>query len=52
MAKTTALKQNQFAHWLFHLDRILRGEATSDVGFLAGSDLRILHGRFRTGKRF
>lgn len=33
MAKTTALKQNQFAHWLFHLDRILRGEATrpSDI---------------------
>ena len=33
MAKTTALKQNQFASWLFHLDRILRGEATkpSDI---------------------
>ena len=33
MSKNAALYENQFADWLFHLDRILRGEATrpSDI---------------------
>lgn len=33
MSKTSALKYNKFGEWLFHLDRILRGEATkpSDI---------------------
>ena len=33
MGKSSALKHNKMAEWLFHLDRILRGEATkpSDI---------------------
>ena len=28
MSKASALKYDKFSDWLFHLDRILRGEAT------------------------
>lgn len=41
MSKAGALKQSQVTGWLFHLDRILRGEATKPADIREKADIQI-----------
>ena len=41
MSKAGILKQTQVANWLFHLDRILRGEATKPSDIRQKADIQI-----------